>query len=125
MGSTADVDIDPRPTLGGLYSWEFEKGGHELRIRVDGQLILNDAPLVVEAAKEGSGIGFIPGTTTWSKVSPFMKVKPLAVLEQMLVVLVVDEGALHLLGGLVALRHLGAVGNPPQMGGSTDRPLDM
>ena len=27
------------PTYGGLYAWEFEKGGHELRVRVDGQLV--------------------------------------------------------------------------------------
>jgi DNA-binding transcriptional LysR family regulator len=26
------------PTLGGLYAWEFEKAGRELRVRVDGQL---------------------------------------------------------------------------------------
>ena len=26
------------PTHGGLYAWEFEKGDHELRVRVEGQL---------------------------------------------------------------------------------------
>ncbi len=26
------------PTLGGLYAWELEKGGRELRVRVEGQL---------------------------------------------------------------------------------------
>jgi DNA-binding transcriptional LysR family regulator len=26
------------PTYGGLYAWEFEKGGRELRVRVEGQL---------------------------------------------------------------------------------------
>ena len=26
------------PTYGGLYAWEFEKDGHELNVRVDGQL---------------------------------------------------------------------------------------
>ena len=29
------------PTLGGLYAWEFEKGGRELKVRVEGQLIFN------------------------------------------------------------------------------------
>ena len=24
------------PTYGGLYAWEFEKGGHEVRVRVEG-----------------------------------------------------------------------------------------
>src|SRR5260221_1358192 len=28
------------PTLGGLYAWEFEKGGRALNVRVDGQLIV-------------------------------------------------------------------------------------
>lgn len=48
------------PTFGGLYSWEFEKDGHELRVRVDGQLVLNNFLLIIDAAKEGFGIGFIP-----------------------------------------------------------------
>jgi DNA-binding transcriptional LysR family regulator len=48
------------PTLGGLYAWEFGKDGHELKVRVEGQLILNDVPMIVEAAREGFGIGFLP-----------------------------------------------------------------
>src|SRR6266508_5437479 len=27
------------PTRGGLYAWEFEKGGRELKVRVEGQLV--------------------------------------------------------------------------------------
>jgi hypothetical protein len=33
------------PTYGGLYAWEFEKGGRELRVRVEGQLVLNGITL--------------------------------------------------------------------------------
>jgi DNA-binding transcriptional LysR family regulator len=29
------------PTRGGLYAWEFEKGGREVRVRVDGSVIFN------------------------------------------------------------------------------------
>jgi hypothetical protein len=29
------------PTHGGLYAWEFEKGGHEMRVRLEGQLLFN------------------------------------------------------------------------------------
>src|SRR5712691_1633488 len=29
------------PTYGGLYAWEFEKGDRELKVRVEGQLVLN------------------------------------------------------------------------------------
>src|SRR3954451_13018320 len=31
------------PTHGGLYSWEFEKGGRDLKVRVEGQMTCNGA----------------------------------------------------------------------------------
>ncbi len=43
-------------TSGGLYAWEFEKGGRELKVRVDGRLIFNSADLMVEAAVQGLGL---------------------------------------------------------------------
>ena len=30
-------------STGGLYAWEFEKDGQELRVRVDGQLAFNSS----------------------------------------------------------------------------------
>lgn len=48
------------PTLGGLYAWEFARDGHEFRVRVEGQLILNDVPMIVQAARDGFGVGFLP-----------------------------------------------------------------
>jgi DNA-binding transcriptional LysR family regulator len=42
----------------GLYIWEFEKSGRALRIKVDGQLILNDIGLIVDAAVSGHGVAF-------------------------------------------------------------------
>ena len=48
---TAHACINLRlPTLGGLYAWEFEKDGGELRVRVDGPLIFNSGPLMLGAA---------------------------------------------------------------------------
>jgi len=47
------------PTLGGLYAWEFEKLGRELNVRVDGQLVFNDMPMVLKAATEGFGLAFV------------------------------------------------------------------
>jgi DNA-binding transcriptional LysR family regulator len=44
---------------GGLYAWEFEKAGRELRIKVEGQLVLNDVDLIVSAAMAGHGIAFM------------------------------------------------------------------
>jgi DNA-binding transcriptional LysR family regulator len=37
------------PTFGGLYAWEFEKGGRELKVRVDGQLVLNMSTQILNA----------------------------------------------------------------------------
>lgn len=45
---------------GGLYAWEFEKDGHELRVRVDGQLTFNASYAMVDAALKGYGIAFVP-----------------------------------------------------------------
>ncbi|HWC57191.1 MAG TPA: LysR family transcriptional regulator [Sphingomicrobium sp.] len=48
------------PTLGGLYAWEFEKGGRVLNVRVDGQLIVNDPALARQAAVDGVAIAYLP-----------------------------------------------------------------
>jgi DNA-binding transcriptional LysR family regulator len=48
------------PTHGGLYAWEFEKGGRELRVRVDGQLILNGTIQMLNAALAGFGLAYVP-----------------------------------------------------------------
>ncbi len=47
------------PTAGGLYAWEFEKGERELKVRVEGQLVLNSAALAVKAALAGAGLAFV------------------------------------------------------------------
>jgi DNA-binding transcriptional LysR family regulator len=48
------------PTLGGLYAWEFEKDGRELRVRVEGQLTFNNDRLIIQAAAAGFGLAFLP-----------------------------------------------------------------
>lgn len=47
-------------TAGGLYIWEFERRGKSLKVRVDGQLIFNTSPSMVDAAVAGLGIAFLP-----------------------------------------------------------------
>lgn len=47
-------------TAGGLYAWEFEREGRELRVRVEGQLTFNTTLAVVEAALDGYGIAYVP-----------------------------------------------------------------
>jgi DNA-binding transcriptional LysR family regulator len=48
------------PTYGGLYAWEFEKDGHELRVRVDGQLVFNSSTPILDAALAGLGLAYMP-----------------------------------------------------------------
>jgi DNA-binding transcriptional LysR family regulator len=47
-------------SAGGLYAWEFEKDGKELRVRVDGQLTFNNSYAMVDAAVSGFGIAYVP-----------------------------------------------------------------
>jgi DNA-binding transcriptional LysR family regulator len=48
------------PTYGGLYAWEFEKGGRELKVRVDGQLIFSGTFQMLNAALAGFGLAYVP-----------------------------------------------------------------
>jgi DNA-binding transcriptional LysR family regulator len=48
------------PTLGGLYPWEFEKGARELKVRVEGQLVLNGTFQMLNAALAGFGLAYVP-----------------------------------------------------------------
>jgi len=48
------------PTYGGLYAWEFEKGGRELKVRVEGQLVFNNIALRMNAALAGLGLAYLP-----------------------------------------------------------------
>ena len=48
------------PTHGGLYAWEFERDGRELKVRVEGQLVFNGIFQVLDAALAGFGLAFVP-----------------------------------------------------------------
>lgn len=47
------------PTRGGLYAWEFEKDGRELRVHVEGQLTFNGTFQMLNAALAGFGLAYI------------------------------------------------------------------
>lgn len=47
------------PQSGGLHSWEFEKDGREVNVRVQGGLILNNEDLAIRAAREGLGLAMV------------------------------------------------------------------
>jgi DNA-binding transcriptional LysR family regulator len=58
---TAHYCINLRlPTRGGLYAWEFEKDGREVRVRVEGQLVFNGTAPMLEAALAGLGLAYVP-----------------------------------------------------------------
>ena len=44
----------------GLYAWEFEKGGYELKVRVDGRLVFCGATQMLDAALGGFGLACVP-----------------------------------------------------------------
>jgi DNA-binding transcriptional LysR family regulator len=44
----------------GIFLWEFEKDDHELRVRVDGQLVFNNIGMRRDAALRGLGLAYIP-----------------------------------------------------------------
>lgn len=47
-------------THGGLYTWEFEKDGHPLNVRVDGRLTFNSIERIRVAVLKGFGIAYLP-----------------------------------------------------------------
>ncbi len=48
------------PTYGGLYAWEFKKAKRELKVHVEGQLVLNGAFQMLNAALAGFGLAYVP-----------------------------------------------------------------
>ncbi len=47
------------PTAGGIYAWELGQNGHELKVRVDGQLASNNVGVILRAAKAGFGLACV------------------------------------------------------------------
>src|SRR5271157_2246888 len=44
----------------GIYAWEFEKGGREMKVRVEGQVTVNGVDEALSAARAGIGLAFVP-----------------------------------------------------------------
>ncbi len=51
------------PTKGDLYSWEFEKDGRPLNVRVQGQFVCNDVPMIIDTGLQGGGLVCLPNDT--------------------------------------------------------------
>lgn len=48
------------PTYGGIFPWEFEKKGEELKVRVEGQLVFNNIAMRLDATLKGLGLAYMP-----------------------------------------------------------------
>lgn len=48
------------PTHGGVYAWEFEKDGHEVKVRIEGQMVFNNIALRLHAVLAGLGLAYLP-----------------------------------------------------------------
>ena len=47
------------PTHGGIYVWEFEQNEQAMNVRVEGQIILNNTRLMLDAALAGLGLVYL------------------------------------------------------------------
>ena len=66
------------PTHGGLYAWEFEQGGREIRARVEGQLVFNGTAPMLDAAVSGFGLAYVPEDTVRAHLADGRLVRVLA-----------------------------------------------
>jgi DNA-binding transcriptional LysR family regulator len=48
------------PVHGGIYAWEFDNGGRELKVRVEGQLTFSATAQMLNAALTGAGLAYVP-----------------------------------------------------------------
>jgi DNA-binding transcriptional LysR family regulator len=56
---TAHDCIGLRMQSGGLLTWEFEKGGREVRVKVEGRLVFNTSLMALEAGAAGHGLAYL------------------------------------------------------------------
>lgn len=48
------------PTYGGLFPWDLEQDGREIKVRVEGQLVFNNGSLRLASALQGLGLAYMP-----------------------------------------------------------------
>ena len=66
------------PTYGSLYAWEFENGEHELNVRVEGQMVVNNLALRLNAAVAGLGLAYLPEDQVQTHVAEGRLIRVLA-----------------------------------------------
>ena len=48
------------PTYGGIFPWDLDKYGHEVNVRIEGQLVFNNISLRLSSALDGLGLAYLP-----------------------------------------------------------------
>ncbi len=48
------------PTYGGLFPWDLEKNGREVKVRGEGQLVFNSLGMRLHSALDGLGVAYMP-----------------------------------------------------------------
>ncbi len=66
------------PTFGGLYAWEFQKGRHELKVHVDGQMVFNGTGMILNAALAGVGLAYVPADLVQAGIAEGKLIRVLA-----------------------------------------------
>ena len=66
------------PTYGGIFAWEFEKKGQELKVRVEGQLVFNNIAMRLDAALKGLGLAYMPEDLVQTHVAQGRLIRVLA-----------------------------------------------
>lgn len=66
------------PTYGGIFPWEFEKKGEELKVRVEGQLVFNNIAMRLDAALKGLGLAYMPDDLVAAQVKEGRLIRVLA-----------------------------------------------
>ncbi|MFS2069671.1 LysR family transcriptional regulator [Pseudomonas sp. CT11-2] len=66
------------PTYGGIFSWEFEKKGQALKVRVEGQLVFNNIAMRLDAALKGLGLAYMPEDLVQTHVAQGRLIRVLA-----------------------------------------------
>jgi DNA-binding transcriptional LysR family regulator len=66
------------PTYGGVYAWEFEKNGREVKAHVEGQVTFNNLALRLKAALAGCGLAYLPEDQVRTHISEGRLVRVLA-----------------------------------------------
>lgn len=57
------------PTYGGLFAWDLERDGHEVKVRGEGQLVFNSLALRLQSVLDGLGIAYLPEDQALSHVA--------------------------------------------------------